>query len=132
MKGMSKLLLLGLVTGLILTGCQQKAKVASTKQNEPTCCGAVMVLEGYFVEVQCPSDKSTAHVSAKCPSCGKMMKPDGSDAMKCPACGKTVKMQAKCRTCGTMMKPTGETQEMHRCTTCGKISITGGSIDTPG
>jgi predicted RNA-binding Zn-ribbon protein involved in translation (DUF1610 family) len=106
MRHAAKSLALGLLVGSILFGCQKTATIATGKDTVPTCCGA-------------PMEKTATLAEMKCPACGKTALTSVNQPMKCPVCHK-------------MMKPTGRTTEMFKCTTCGKISITGGSIDTPG
>jgi predicted RNA-binding Zn-ribbon protein involved in translation (DUF1610 family) len=133
MKQTVKLLTFGLVIGLILSGCEKKMAIETGKKTMPVCCGEPMEKEGCMMQMKCPHCGKTALMNAKCPHCMKMMTPDmDKKAMKCPSCGKTMDMKMKCPACGKMMKPTGQTSDMYKCNICGKIAITGGSIDTPG
>jgi predicted RNA-binding Zn-ribbon protein involved in translation (DUF1610 family) len=133
MKRTVLLVTVGLVVGLVFPGCQTKGTLATSKDGGSVCCGMPMQKEGKLVEMKCPSCGKHAMMGVKCPACGKIMDVDlKTKMMKCPMCGKTEKMQMKCPGCEKMMKPTGRTMEMFRCNKCGKISITGGSIDTPG
>jgi len=134
MKTTLKILALTLSLGLVLTGCQSTDKrTANQKDGSHICCGKPMQSEGHFIDMKCPKCNKQTHIGVQCPTCHTMMTADTSkNTLTCPKCGKTAPMQKKCSDCGTMMNPTGETHEIYRCPDCGKMEITGGSIDTPG